>query len=705
LGVTESTSQVISQATPASRQIPELAAAQANPWVGSARFLVAWMFPALLGLYLKWYMMTDQSGFAREAQSMGLRSLNFFERISFFRGELLYGTLLIPLVFLILNRHLRPVWSAILTGAVCFTLSLLLGIQLLSLKELGRFSSRKMILVGLSWAWHEPGSNEQYLQSREGLAVALALLGIVAALVWAVRSAGSATSARAASRWKTAGELGVFAVIAILLLSIKSDAVASPYHQNSFARSFTSLWKENSVETGEFAGLDMQRSAGLTSADLTYLSDADLIARYRQLTHAPLPEKDSRYFGKEAGANILFFILETTPQKYLPVGENLRQFPNFNRLQENSFVGTRHYTTFPITRSALFSLFSSWYPIDDPGNAFDSPSWDTTSDFLRRLNSAGYKTAAFSPLRAPGIPDAALFEAVGFSRQVIPDSAITGYDESASWQQARIAADVDTLHLLEAQLDQWMKHDQRFAAAFLPQIGHWPYPDGKSGNTAQDLQQRGQAIIQTEDIWLGEILDLLRKGGQLDNTIVVVLGDHGLRTLSENPELRRGTIDETAFHVPLIVHVPRALDHTENISWLTSHIDLVPTLLDLLGASDGREAEQGSAIWNPALAGRTTFFFAKPMFGADGYTAQGEFYMWHYFSDTIYKNPSAEFDPSDIVPRRSTVARDVTGDISTIVALEKAWHRKFSQPASGSAEQPAVATQDLRSAPHLSPTR
>ena len=693
MGLTDSTARIITQATPVSRQIPDVSAQQANRWVSSARFLAAWLFPALLGFYLKWYMMTDQSGFAREAQSMGLRSLNLYERISFFRGELLYGALLIPVVFLILNRYWRSPWPALVTGACSLALSLLLGIQLLSLKELGRFSSYKMIVVGMSWGWHEPGSNAQYLMSREALAMFGSLVGIAIALAWAVRSANRVTSLRVASRWKTAGELGVFLVIAVLLLSIKSDTPASPYHQNSFLRAVTSLWKENAVETGEFAGLDMKRSAGLASADLTYLSDADLIARYSQLTHAPALEKDPRYFGKEAGANILFFILETTPQKYLPVGGDLKQFPNFNRLQENSFVGTRHYTTFPITRSALFSVFSSWYPIDDPGNAFDSPAWDSTGDFLRRLNATGYKTAVFSPLRAPGIPDAALFEAVGFSTQVYPNSAISGYDQSPSWQQARISADEDTLHLLESQLDQWMKQGHPFAAAFLPQIGHWPYPDGKSGNTAQELQQRGQAIIRQEDAWLGQVLDLLRKDGQLDNTIIVVFGDHGLRTLSENPELRRGTIDETAFHVPLLVHAPRALDHTEKIPWLTSHIDLVPTLLDLLGAKDGRESEQGTAIWNPALADRTTFFFAKPMFGADGYTSQGQFYMWHYFSDTIYKNGSAEFDPSDIVPRRSATAQDVTGDIATIVALEKAWHHKFSQPGAGAQEKPTVASK------------
>jgi phosphoglycerol transferase MdoB-like AlkP superfamily enzyme len=665
---------------------------QVDPWVSSGRFLLAWLFPALLGFYLKWYMMTAQGGFAREAQSMGLRSLNFYERLSFFRGELFYGALLAPPIFLVLNRYLRGRWFHAITGTFSVALSILLGTQILSLKEFGRFSSLKMILVGLSWAWHEPGSNAQYLASREGLATLLALLGTVCALAWAARSENHSTSARVASRWKAAGELFLFVAIALLLLSLKSDVPYSPYQEASFVRAATSLWKENAVETGEFSGLDMQRASALASADLSNLSDTDLIARYRQLTHAPAPERDARYFGKESGANVLFFILETTPEKYLPVGEDLSQFPNFNRLQENSFVGTRHYTTFPITRSALFSVFSSWYPIDDPGNAFDSPAWDSTDDFLRRLNSSGYKTAVFSPLRSPGIPDAAFFDAVGFGAQVYPPSALTTYDQKASWQEARVAADVDTLHLLESQLDEWMKQRKPFAAAFLPQIAHSPYPDGKSGGSAEELRGRGRAILQKEDTWLGELLALLQKDGQLDNTIVVVVGDHGLRDISENPEMRRGTIDETAFHVPLLVHAPRALNHAEKISWLTSHIDLVPTILDLLGTKEGRESEQGTAIWNPALANRTTFFFAKPLFGADGYTSKGQFFMWHYFSDTIYEKRSAEFDPSDIVPRRSSTARDVTDDISTMVALEKAWHRKFAQSNSQPQEQGSAAT-------------
>jgi hypothetical protein len=253
-----------------------------------------------------------------------------------------------------------------------------------------------------------------------------------------------------------------------------------------------------------------------------------------------------------------------------------------------------------------------------------------------------------------------------------------------------MAADIATLHLLESNLDRWIASGQKFATAFMPQIGHPPYPD--SYPVDKTMRERGRAIIALQDAWLGELMDFLEKRGQLDKTIIVVLGDHGRRSLSENPNLRRGTIDETTFHVPLLIYAPRALDHTEWIPWITSHIDVAPTVLDLLGAKGARDSEQGSAIWNPALVDRTTFFFAQLMFGADGYVSHGKFYMWHYYSDSVYANSQAFFDTGNIIPPQSPIARDVTSNIVKIIMIEKAWHTRFAQPDSSTQAQANAAS-------------
>jgi hypothetical protein len=659
---------------------PPTPAQSGSRWICAARFVLVWLFVLALGLYLKWYMLVAQGGFAREARSMGLSSLGVIDHLSFFRSDLLLGAVAIPAVLLVVGRFLSVKLAALITGAVSALFLALIAIQLFALKEVGRFSSLKMFWAGLQWGLHEPGSGFQYLLTRETLAAALALCGGIVAMVWAVRTAAAGTP-RSRSAWKVSGELYGFLVLALILCSLKSQMPSGPYHESSFARSLESLWREGAVETGEFSGLDRRAENNLALPDLSGLSASELIAKYQALAHVVPSAPDPRYFGKEQGANVLFFILETTPYRYLPIDGDLSQFPNLAALRERSFVGARHYTTFPITRAAVFSLFSSWYPLDDAHGVFDSPDWDRAADFLPRLASAGYQTAVFSPLKAEAVPDAPLFGAVGFAQQFYPPSGVSTYDQGSSWKEARVSADLDTLHMLESQIGQWSSRKEKFAAAFLPQIAHSPYPDSSTDNSAEGLEHRGRAILATEDAWLGEILALLKKNNELDNTVIVVLGDHGLRAITENPAMRRGTIEDTAFHVPLLIYAPRALDHSERIDSLTSHVDIVPTVLDLLGQQGGRESEQGTAIWSPAIAARTTYFFAKPMFGADGYTANGQFFMWHYFSDSVYEKSTPEFDSTDIIPRKSAVAGNVTSTILSMRALEMAWHRKFSPAA------------------------
>jgi hypothetical protein len=280
---------------------------------------------------------------------------------------------------------------------------------------------------------------------------------------------------------------------------------------------------------------------------------------------------------------------------------------------------------------------------------------------------------------------------VGFRETFVPDAAVTGYQQGSSWKADRMAADIATLHLLETNLDRWIASGHKFAAAFMPQIGHLPYPDSYPVDSSENMRERGRAVLALQDAWLGELMDLLEKRGQLDKTIIVVFGDHGRRYLSENPNLRRGTIDETTFHVPLLLYAPRTLNHTESIPWITSHIDVAPTLLDLLGTKEGRDSEQGSAIWNPGLADRTTYFFAQSMFGADGYVSHDKFYMWHYYSDSVYANSQAFFDIGNFIPPQSPVARDVSTNIIKMIMIEKAWHTRFSQPDTSTQAQASAA--------------
>lgn len=90
------------------------------------------------------------------------------------------------------------------------------------------------------------------------------------------------------------------------------------------------------------------------------------------------------------------------------------------------------------------------------------------------------------------------------------------------------------------------------------------------------------AAVSYVDSKIGQLLDALERTGQADDTVVVVLSDHG-EMLGERGLWYKMTFFEPAMRVPLLVAVPgRAAPR--RVAASVSITDLVPTLLDLAGA-------------------------------------------------------------------------------------------------------------------------
>lgn len=90
------------------------------------------------------------------------------------------------------------------------------------------------------------------------------------------------------------------------------------------------------------------------------------------------------------------------------------------------------------------------------------------------------------------------------------------------------------------------------------------------------------------------VLDALEESGQRDNTIVVFMADHGEYGGAHHYMIEKWhTAYQEALHVPVVIHSPRINAHADmrQIDALTSHIDIVPTLLGLAGV-DGEQLER-----------------------------------------------------------------------------------------------------------------
>ena len=148
------------------------------------------------------------------------------------------------------------------------------------------------------------------------------------------------------------------------------------------------------------------------------------------------------------------------------------------------------------------------------------------------------------------------------------------------------------------------------------------YLDG--GDQTQDVYMKEYAAtnenVSTEDGWrrlrahyfanitlvdgmVGKIIDAIAEAGLTDTTAVVFTSEHG-DMLGDHGMLEKRSMYEEASRVPLLMCVPWLTDQQARIGGSVSQVDLVPTLLELLGEETENQL-QGKSL-APVLDGRAT---------------------------------------------------------------------------------------------------
>jgi arylsulfatase A-like enzyme len=111
--------------------------------------------------------------------------------------------------------------------------------------------------------------------------------------------------------------------------------------------------------------------------------------------------------------------------------------------------------------------------------------------------------------------------------------------------------------------------------------------------------------MQSEvDAQLGRLFDWLQAHDAWDNTLIVLTSDHG-EMLGDHYFIEKFGYFDGSYHIPLIIRDPReSADGTRGamVDDFTENIDLMPTMLDAIGAPIPRQCE-GRAL-TPYLAGR-----------------------------------------------------------------------------------------------------
>jgi len=84
--------------------------------------------------------------------------------------------------------------------------------------------------------------------------------------------------------------------------------------------------------------------------------------------------------------------------------------------------------------------------------------------------------------------------------------------------------------------------------------------------------------------------------------------------------------------VPFILYAPGLFDRGVRLAHVTSHVDIAPTLFDLVGISTDSLLLHGSSMMDPTLARRSTFMSNNSLRPVDGYYKDGWIYVYNSFS-------------------------------------------------------------------------
>ncbi len=102
----------------------------------------------------------------------------------------------------------------------------------------------------------------------------------------------------------------------------------------------------------------------------------------------------------------------------------------------------------------------------------------------------------------------------------------------------------------------------------------------------QRVARNYAGLCSLADQAVGRILWSLEASGQAENTVILFSTDHG-EMMGSHSLLAKQVMYEEAVRVPFLLRVPFLQQRPQHVRQPVSHIDVVPTLLDLLGKKPG----------------------------------------------------------------------------------------------------------------------
>jgi len=299
-----------------------------------------------------------------------------------------------------------------------------------------------------------------------------------------------------------------------------------------------------------------------------------------------------------AGPNVL--VLMSDDQGWWDLGANGNpdiSTPNLDRLAAEGVNLTRFYAA-PVCAPTRAGLMTGRYALRvgvyNTRFGGDSLALDETT-LAEHLRAAGYRTGIFGKWHLGGrtryrpenrgFDEALVFTHGHTERYYYPELAWNGRPVKARGYVTDVVSDAALAFMRQSE-------DERPFFAFVPyNTPHSPHfvddrflaPYLDKGLALRDARIYGQ--ISQMDASIGGVLDALDAANLADDTIVLFLGDNGGISRHTRLGLRGGKASpfEGGIRTPFLARWPEKIPAGEHLDAMVSHLDVFPTLCELLG--------------------------------------------------------------------------------------------------------------------------
>ncbi|QIN80817.1 sulfatase-like hydrolase/transferase [Rubrobacter marinus] len=436
-----------------------------------------------------------------------------------------------------------------------------------------------------------------------------------------------------------------FAPIAVSLLAISLGALSLLPGVTGSSKSFSRDPLANMVVT-EFTEPDFEE----TSPEIeTQLAAEDLPTDASLVQNAGTQKR-----------NVVFIHLESTrAQATTPYNEEMETTPFMDKLADESLMAENAYTTVPHTSKAITAVNCGITPNLVRPITEAEPDGIPARCLPELLTDQGYDSVFFQSATEDFENRRQIAKNFGYE-EFYPLEALP----KEGFEQANYFGYEDDIMLPPSK--QWLEEQKKtgrpFVAEYLTVTVHHDYKvPGRYGFkdfAEEEEYNRYLNTIYYQDRFLENLIDQYKEMGLYEDTIFVLYGDHGEGFGEHGRRQHDNTIYEEGIRIPLLIHDPQRFENGMRVIPPTNQLDVMPTVLDLLGYGVTGGTYPGSSLVRPLPMDRAVYascFYDRTCMAS---IKNNEKYVYHFGNQE-----DEYFDLSEDPAEKQNVADDHAEEI------------------------------------------